>query len=199
MIHLLFVLSNWCSTLAGMILLQSYFGSVAEFTAYLTGRNKRLSRSGLAICSDLQIMVMIAAFVRVYWSFSPPAVWSEDAPWIQFLSISDVLSAPVLWVGIVIAIGCKQKLNGHIPTPFTWPVLTTAALVLCCVAHFVMPDRRHKSSFRNCRPRLRDKTESQVEAARPAAQRQPAQPLMILRVWHTLIRRAPSPPATPRS
>jgi hypothetical protein len=53
--------------------------------------NRRIS----IVCWDTRVLLMIGAAIRVYWSHSPPQVWSHEPLWLQVLAILDVHLAPV--------------------------------------------------------------------------------------------------------
>lgn len=49
------------------------------------------------ISFDLQIMLAIATCVRVYWSLSPPPIWSDEPEWIQWISKGDLFFSVFVW------------------------------------------------------------------------------------------------------
>jgi len=146
---LLYIFGNWCCILAGIILLYHYYlkkdggrKSQGELNAFgggggysngysngggfNTGGNfdsgdSDSPQKDIMISRDLQIMLMIGTFARVYWSCSPPPVWSEEETFIQYLSITDVFVSPVLWTAIVYLIGLKQKKYLEAPPQYSWP------------------------------------------------------------------------------
>lgn len=166
---LLYIFGNWCCILAGCILLYHYFVKSQKGRSGASGAGfgmNSMSDGGNAyggggfgqggfnvdpatpaandkdimVSRDLQIMICIGTFARVYWSCSPPPVWSEEEMFIQYLSITDVFISPVLWMAIVYLIGLKQKKYTQAPVHFSWPALTVAALVCGMIgARFLPP------------------------------------------------------------
>jgi hypothetical protein len=144
---LLYIFGNWCCILAGIILLHHYYFKTGgterqnsgEFTTF-GDSSPTNSKKDIMVSRDLQIMLMIGAFLRVYWSCSPPPVWSEEETFIQYMSITDVFASPILWTAVVYLIGLKQKKYTQAPMHFSWPALTFAALICGAIgARFLPP------------------------------------------------------------
>lgn len=132
---LLYLFGNWCCILAALILLYHYYlkrplkaDDLASFD-HQSGMDTPTTKD-IMVSRDLQIMLLIGTFARVYWSCSPRPVWDEEELFIQYLSISDVFISPVVWTVIVILIGIRQKKYNRVPPHFSWPALTIGAMIL---------------------------------------------------------------------
>lgn len=107
------------------------------------------TKQELLISYDLQVMLLIGALARVYWSFSPPVVYHAETPFVQWLSVLDILHAPLLWIAVVFFVGLKQTkyTSSDTPTKWRWPSLSFAALILGYLWSHVLPSVDIAGSF----------------------------------------------------
>lgn len=117
---LFYLFGNWCCNFAAFILLVHH--SKIERRAW------EKEKAELMVSKDLQIMLFIGTCLRVYWSLSPPAVWSDEAMFIQWISFFDVMVSPVVWFIVLVNIGLKQKKFADAPVYMRWHVLSALAL-----------------------------------------------------------------------
>jgi len=67
--------------------------------------------SKMLISKDLQVLLALGSFARVYWSVSPPPVWSSEPMLIQWLSWADVYATPLIWVAVVLLVTFQQEVE----------------------------------------------------------------------------------------
>lgn len=65
----------------------------------------------MLISKDLQVLLALGSFARVYWSVSPPPVWSSEPMLIQWLSWADVYATPLRWVAVVLLVTFQQEVE----------------------------------------------------------------------------------------
>lgn len=65
----------------------------------------------MLISKDLQVLLALGSFARVYWSVSPPPVWSSEPMLIQWLSWADVYATPLIWVAVVLLVTFQQEVE----------------------------------------------------------------------------------------
>lgn len=137
---LLYVMSNTCSSIAASLLLWFYYNPKRN-AASGGGDGSETNRKPMDVMinRDMQIMLMIGAFARWYWSCSPTPVWTGEPTWIQWISIFDVFSQPLLWTIVVILVGMRQEKFRNAPLHFSWPVMTLASIAISAVLLWVLP------------------------------------------------------------
>lgn len=148
---LLYLIGNACSTAAAVILLWFYYnpkkksvqpgGGGMGAGAFDSGSAGGGGEGGgdIMISRDMQVLLFVGACARVYWSCSPPAVWSSEPTFIQILSKLDVFFTPLLWLAVVVMVGMKQRDYRNSPVWCSWPVLILAGGVVSAIGLAVLP------------------------------------------------------------
>lgn len=132
---LLYLIGNWCCIIAAAILLKAHH---LKKTAPIDRESEPAPKP--IISKDMQVMLFIGSLLRVYWSVSPPSVWSDEVMVVQWISIADVFCSPMVWAAVLYTIGMQQNVKFETPIWGSWPVLTLAAGLLgMCGAPFLPP------------------------------------------------------------
>lgn len=126
-----YLLGNWCCIAAAAILL--YHSTKLERKAW------EKDKAELMISRDTQIMLLLGTLLRVYWSLSPPAVWSDEPEVIQWISFLDVLISPLVWLAVFVQIGLRQKKFTRAPKYMNWMSLTAVATLLGLIGTYFLP------------------------------------------------------------
>lgn len=122
---------------------------------FLLWHNRRLTRRAwekekpeMMISRDLQIMLFIGTLLRVYWSLSPPAVWSDEPFFIQWISFFDVLVSPLVWLSVLLFIGRHQHKFTSPPIKWIrWGPLTLTATVMGFLGSSYLPTLETEESW----------------------------------------------------
>jgi hypothetical protein len=138
---LFYLFGNWMCIGGGCMLLQAqqqHQAKRADWEVEPSGKELMISR-------DLLIMLLIGSVSRIYWSFSPPAVWSEEIEFIQYLSIVDTMVSPALWAVVVGYVALKARKYANSPWFCQWPFLTLVSFIggyigACCLPPMDVPE-----------------------------------------------------------
>ncbi|CAD7946554.1 unnamed protein product [Amoebophrya sp. A25] len=82
---LVFLLGNLCCSAAGALLLYQVLGQGMD------------ASRDLHISADLQYMLCLGSIARVYWSLSPPEIWSEEPYLTQWTCVIDLTAGALVW------------------------------------------------------------------------------------------------------
>merc|ERR1712096_116135 len=96
-------------------------------------------------------MLMLGSLSRVYWSCSPPPVWSQELLPLQWVSIVDVATSPIIWIAVFVFVGLRQQ-SERIPPRliFQWPVWTVAAVLFSVFGETFVPPSGEGWPFDGC-------------------------------------------------
>lgn len=130
-----YLMGNWCCIGGGANLLREWHRMRSAKKKWQIDNEKE----ELMLSRDLQVMLLIGSVLRVYWSFSPPAVWSEEDNWVQAVAVLDVLASPCLWAGILGCVGMHQEKWRSAPWWASWPFLTVMAGVCGFIGSMFLP------------------------------------------------------------
>jgi len=152
MVYLFYVFSNWWVSIAAIITLLHYHGRQILgnelYRKLLQGQGSSKSHDittpsssrDLLISRHFQILMMLGSIVRVYWSNSPPSVWSGTSDMCVLLSILDVFISPMLWIAVVCYCPpCEEEenvlasKNSKNAFWFSWQMWTGVCVVLSLV------------------------------------------------------------------
>lgn len=104
---LLYIFGNFCCLLAaGLLLWHQVIKKKLGMDSKTTGDDSKM-----LISKDLQVLLALGSFARVYWSVSPPPVWSSEPMLIQWLSWFDVYLTPMVWVAVVLLVVFQQEVE----------------------------------------------------------------------------------------
>ncbi|CAD7950301.1 unnamed protein product [Amoebophrya sp. A120] len=144
---LIYLLGNLCCIAAAGLLAKQLLTSNVN------------TETSLHISKDLQYMLFFGSVFRLYWSLSPPEIWSEEATIVQYLCFADLAGTVLLW-GLCAVLSTKfgknlyweltgvrsqdSKAKAKKPAEgftalLTWPILSVAAGVLAWLATHVLP------------------------------------------------------------
>lgn len=107
---LVYLVGNWCCIGAAIIVILHYWKNGNN----KFGNPKRSCDSGTGspscmISRDLIILLTVGAWVRIYWSASPPAMWTEEPLPIQVLSILDLFCSAACWTTAAVISWVKRE------------------------------------------------------------------------------------------
>jgi len=90
----------------------------------------------IALSRDLLVMLFISQVQRIYWSFSPPAVWDVPYPLFSWGCFIETLTAPLVWLAVLYSMR-KHTAAPGIETPWylQWGSLTVGAFICACLWH----------------------------------------------------------------
>jgi len=143
---LLYLFGNGCVSAAGLMLLlhSNKLAMLMDLIKVHTQQGQsqqggsNVQSKQLMISRDLQILITIGTYSRIYWSCSSPPVWTDEELFVQILCWIDLASSCILWSAICGTIAIKQTKFVEVPPYFSWPVLTGVSLVLGYIgAHFL--------------------------------------------------------------
>lgn len=104
---LLYIFGNFfCLTAAGLLIWH-------QVLKKKLGRDESSpsDNTKMLVSKDLQVLLALGSFARVYWSVSPPPVWSSEPMLIQWLSWADVYATPLIWVAVVLLVTFQQEVE----------------------------------------------------------------------------------------
>jgi len=91
----------------------------------------------IALSRDLLLMLFISQVQRVYWSFSPPAIWDVPLPLFSWSCFIETITAPFCWLAVLYAVRKDVSLHIVVPYQFQWLVLTMGAFIAAFIWHNV--------------------------------------------------------------
>lgn len=128
---LFYLIGNWCCNVAAALLL--FHNQKLKRQAWETEKQE------LMISYDLQVMLLIGTFLRVYWSLSPPEVWSDEPKAIQWISFLDILLSPILWGTVFYNLGYKQQKFNKVPAYISWKAMLVLAIAAGLIGSSLLP------------------------------------------------------------
>lgn len=105
---LLYIFGNFfCLTAAGLLI----WHQVLKKKLGMDKSSPSNDDTKMLVSKDLQVLLALGSFARVYWSVSPPPVWSSEPMLIQWLSWADVYATPLIWVAVVLLVTFQQEVE----------------------------------------------------------------------------------------
>ncbi len=104
----------------------------------------------ILLSHDMQVMLVIGAWLRLYWGTSSPAVWEVPNKFAGGLACIDVFTAPFLWMLVWWRLRSYDVGSPKLPIYVQWPFLLFVSVVSgLCWQHYGPFEFYEDKGFRN--------------------------------------------------
>lgn len=137
----IYVLGNMLVNAAAWIPFKDWYDN-ARASQKMYGGSLRDQRHRGLISRDLQTTLVFGAFLRMYWTCSPPSIWSQECLPVMILAILDTFISPLIWLLLLVFVArsqIKSPMEREMPIFFTYPCLCTAAMLVAAAGSQFLP------------------------------------------------------------
>lgn len=97
------------------------------------GSPRNLPHYRMLISRDAEVLFFLSSILRLYWSLSPPPVYTYEGVYAYYLTIFDLATSLALW-STILFIGWGRPRAVGVPARYQWPVLLLVGSVMAPVA-----------------------------------------------------------------